>query len=383
MKRIWYLIVVTLAWVLAGCDDEPGADRQMLLRAEYFIDTWQLDSAEAVMGELRGRRLPGREDSALYALNFMRLAKVAGHEELPDDAMAAMATAFYDGANQPHRAMLAWYHRACMLYDSRHYMEAMSAMGRMKPYAEQLNDYLHLSRYGDLLGHCYEISDKNREAARHYTYAFRQFLNNEPDNAGYLKYFSTLATKAWLRAGYVDSALVISNTMKPLVLALKDTSIVSSWISSHATMLLDERVQDYEGAAALYDEVDSLHVPYWPGAANHRIARLLIKSGLENDTAAWNEAMALIDKYGVESLSFGYRFHGATAPDQLEMHSDIYIDPATVLPSLSGWNEEPDSAAGDVEASVADSPVTHIILGVLLGVVALAALVVVRRRGRK
>lgn len=336
--------------VTFGCRNEEAPGRATLLEAERLIDIWQIDSASTLMDNAKSMTFGGKADSALYALNHIRLKKMQGIV-LTDDSLATLAADFYSKIGDVHRAMLAWYYLTCQLFDTGHYTEAAVCAEKMKNYAELEQDHLYLARYGDIMGHCAELVGNNLSAARHFTYSYRQFKDNIPDSENYIDFFFCMARNAWLKSGRIDSALILSREIKPIILSMTDTNTVSRWISNHATMLLNNRVRDYEGAKALYREMDSIGAPYWPEASNHRITQALIKALSERDTVAWHQAMELINKYGTRDIAYGYFVNDMTADDFYEANAHFMTNAQFTEETYPTHGVENEDASGEDEGS--------------------------------
>lgn len=377
IRQVLLFLICVAAGALVSCSPDYGPDYAKLSEAERLIDTWKLDSAEVLMEQFEGADFSNGRDSALYALNRIRIEKMSGRI-LPNDSLATVATRFFDDGRHPRRAMLAWYYRACVQFDNRLYSDAMSSARRMKMFADQIDAYLYQARYADIMAYCSELVGDNLSAAKYYTYAFNRYKDRiSSDDVGYLNYFFTEARSAWLRAGRIDSALYLSNKMKGIILAKADSVVVSDWISNHATLLLNRQIHDYDGARNLYREMDSIHAKYDPSAPNHRIAKLLIRALADNVPQAMDSALQLESEFGSAHLSYGYFLHDLTPDEMLDMHLAYNLDPICVLGPLTEPNRcAPSVSAGDDgEAAAVDDDNRSMLLA--MGVAALVLLFIV------
>lgn len=354
MRQILLFLLFATVGLAVSCSSGHGRWHSDLAEAERLIDTWELDSAAAVMARLDGASFGSGLDSALYALNYIRLEKMSGRI-LPNDSAAAVATGYFDDGRHPRRAMLAWYYRACVQFDNRQYSDAVVSARRMKTFADRIDAYLYQARYADIMAYCSELVGDHLSAARFYTYAFNRYKDHiSPDDVGYLNYFFTEARSSWLRAGRIDSALFLSLEMKPIILAKADSSVVGDWLSNHATLLLNSQIRDYDGARALYREMDSIHARYSPDDPNHRIARLLIRALADDDRLAMDSAIMLESQYGSSHLSYGYFLHDLTADQMLDMRLECNLDPMRVLGPLTEPNRVAPGVRAAADGDVAD-----------------------------
>ncbi len=333
--------------VMTSCTKEPNPTYTKLLEAEHFLNIVELDSAASRLDELKTMPLNDIQDSVLYTLVHSRYEKYRGHK-LPDDEMPGIAAAYYSSINDNTHAMLAWYYQACVDFAQRRYSDAAINGTKMKYYAEQKDDHLYMARYADLMGHCAEAIGNNLTAARYYTYAYNEFTNYICEEPGYIDYFFTLSRNAWLKAGVIDSAIAISQKVKPYLLADGDSARVSKWLSNHATMLLNDKVRDYEGARALYAEMDSIGAPYKRYATSHKITKMLIHALADNDSAAWDEAMQMVEQSGGKNLSFGYFFHDPSATEIMVPRSNLNMDIEEILESMPEYKPDTEPAGDPI-----------------------------------
>lgn len=373
MKHIRLFIAFVAALLAASCQESHGPGHEELLEAERLIDIWELDSARVLMAGLEKMPFADRGDTALYALNKIRLEKMR-RVILPNDSLAEIATSYFDDGSHPRRAMLAWYYRACSQFDNRHYSSAVKSARRMKVFADQIGAYLYQARFGDIMANCAELVGDNLSAARYFTYAMNRYKEHiSPDDLGYIYYFFVEARRSWLRAGRTDSALILSTQMKPIILSHNDSTVRSNWMSNHATLLLNEK--EFDDARRFYPEMDSLHVNYDPSAPNHRIARLLIRALADGDNQAMDSALMLEAEYGAGQLSYGYFLHDLTPAEMLDDHAaGESVDPMSMLDSL----DEPEATADADDESAMGLVFT--IAGLIALLLALALYLFSRRK---
>ncbi|MDE7144029.1 MAG: hypothetical protein K2N76_04440, partial [Muribaculaceae bacterium] len=70
MRQILLFLLFATVGLAVSCSSGHGRWHSDLAEAERLIDTWELDSAAAVMARLDGASFGSGLDSALYALNY-------------------------------------------------------------------------------------------------------------------------------------------------------------------------------------------------------------------------------------------------------------------------------------------------------------------------
>lgn len=228
----------------------------LLQKMASALDSANWDARCPDIGKIDIATLKTKADSALFYLLAYSDSKRSGMS-LPADSLIAFAEEFYSDGNEPRRAMMASYFRACSNFDVGEYGKAVYYALRMKPFAEEMHDTLYLIRFNDILGASFRKCNNSLESARYYTDALKYYQANSNSVDGNNHYFTIAAMNQWDNAGYPDSALVVFRENAPYLLATENKENLLQLLMCFRTALRTLHSVDYVRTAKDYELLES------------------------------------------------------------------------------------------------------------------------------
>lgn len=295
MSRLPFITIFTAALLLLtfSCGGEKTNEPDPIHDELIEIES-QLDSGNVMFDrllEMGDSTFSNRADTALYLLNLARAAKM-NNLVFTDDSILSISTTYFTETNQTRRAMLAWYYRACILFDNGKFPEAVYCALKMKPYADELNDHLFLARFGDILGHANNAFGQS--GAGYYVYALEQYYAYDPNDSYMVRFFYNNAYSNYLEDNKLDSALMLNERIKELALNSDWPDFIEQWRRHNQISHDERRMARYREAEELYNQIAPQGQSFDPETVESMVLHRLRKAMIYDDSVALNEAKMLI-----------------------------------------------------------------------------------------